>query len=181
MGNTYTKRDLIIELARNTKASQKLTGLMLEELIKIAYRESKTGFTLPGICKIDVTLRKERRARNPVTGATMLIGAHNVIRLRPLKKAKDAIAPTPPNLITILPPSETVPVAPAPIVAESPAPIIPPAPPQVAAPVPSPTIEVPQAAPEPVPVATAIPPTPPPPVVVVEESTPPVAPTQSGS
>ncbi len=111
MGTSYTKRDLVNELAAKYKISKKRVDQLLGELAEIAYREAREGFTLPGICKLDVVLRKERRARNPQTGETLLIGAHDVLRVRPLKRAKQTVAPTPPGLVRTLPPEESQPEA----------------------------------------------------------------------
>ncbi|MDD5708130.1 MAG: HU family DNA-binding protein, partial [Kiritimatiellae bacterium] len=116
------------ELAKKFKQSKRRADLLLNELALIAYREAPTGFTLPGICKMDVTRRKERRARNPQTGESLLIGAHDVLRVRPLKRAKMTVAPTPANLITILPPEAAAPAEAAPTVS---------APPSAAAPQPA--------------------------------------------
>lgn len=145
---TFTKRDLIDELAEKVGLSKRKTGVFLDELAEIAYREAKTpaGFTMPGLCKIDMGKRKERHARNPRTKETLLIAAHDVVRIRPLKKAKDAIAPLPPNYITILPDEEVakpavaapVPAVPAADPAADPAAAIAPAPaPAPAAPAPA--------------------------------------------
>ncbi len=125
MSSTYTKRELIDELAGKFKLSKRRVDHLLVALAAIAYREAPTGFTLPGICKLDVKERKERRARNPQTGEPLLIGAHKVLRVRPLKHAKLMVAPTPPNLITVLPleekaPEEAPAVAPASAVTSSP-------------------------------------------------------------
>lgn len=108
MSATYTKSDLINELATSAKLSKRRVDLILGELARLAYREAANGFVVPGICKLDVVQRKERRARNPQTGEALLIGAHPILRVRPLKRAKQMVAPTPPNLITVLPP-EAVP------------------------------------------------------------------------
>ena len=125
---SYTKKDLVDELAAKFKVSKRRTDLFLTELAEIAYREASNpnGFIVPGICKLDVRRRNERRARNPATGETLLIGAHDVLRVRPVKRAKDRVAPTPPGIVTVLPPEEepaTPPVAetpsPAPAVAAS--------------------------------------------------------------
>lgn len=123
MAATYTKKDLIDELAKNTGDAKKRITKVLEEFAKIAYREARTenGFVIPGICKIDLTVRKERRARNPRTGEILLIGEHKVIRIRPLKRAKTLIAPVPADLIKILPPEAIPAPAPAPAAPAAPA------------------------------------------------------------
>lgn len=100
---SYTKRELIEELAGKCKLSRRRVDSLLTELSQIAYREAGNGFTVPGICRLDVVRRKERRARNPRTGETLLIGEHDVLRVRPVKRAKQMVAPTPPDLVTVLP------------------------------------------------------------------------------
>lgn len=121
---TYTKKDLIDELAKVTGDAKKRVAKVLDEFVKIAYREARTdnGFVIPGICKIDLAVRKERRARNPRTGEVLVIGEHKVIRIRPLKRAKTAIAPVPEDLIKILSPEEAAALAKA---APAPAPAAP--------------------------------------------------------
>jgi len=108
----YTKNMLVRELAFSTGITQKTARFVLEALRHIAYRETADqGFTLPGLCRMDIIRRKARRMRNPQTGENILIGEHDALRVRALKKARDAITPQPKDLITTLPPepSETAP------------------------------------------------------------------------
>jgi len=105
--NTYTKSMLVRELSFSTGITQKSARFVLEALCYIAYREaSDQGFTIPGICRLDVIRRKERKMRNPQTGENILIAEHDALRVRALKKARNAITPPPKDLITILPPAE---------------------------------------------------------------------------
>jgi len=59
----------------------------------LAYKEAKTGFTIPGIGKLVVVARKARIGRNPATGATINIPAKKVLKFRIAKAAKDAVVP----------------------------------------------------------------------------------------
>ena len=101
--NTYNKTTLVRELAFNTGITQKSARSVLEALRCIAYREaSNMGFTIPGVCRLDVIRRKARKMRNPQTGETFLIAEHDTLRVRVLKKARNAVTPQPENLITVL-------------------------------------------------------------------------------
>jgi nucleoid DNA-binding protein/DNA-directed RNA polymerase subunit RPC12/RpoP len=129
MSESYTKSNLILELAQAHRLSRRRTEALLNALAEIAYREALNGFTVPGICRLDVVHRKARRARNPQSGETLLIGEHDILRVRPVKRAKMRVAPTPPGLITVLPPSPepaaAVPAPAAAVPAEMPTPVAP--------------------------------------------------------
>ena len=102
--NTYQKSHLVRELGFNVGISQKTARLMLEVLKHIAYREAgNEGFTIPGICRLDVIHRNARKVRNPQTGEKILIAEHQALRVRILKKARNAVTPLPKDLITVLP------------------------------------------------------------------------------
>lgn len=104
---TYTKATLIRELAFSTGITQKTARFVLEALIHIAYREAaEGGFNLPGICRLDIVKRKERRAKNPQTGETLLIGAHDVLRARIARAAINAVTPRPDDLVTVIEPPD---------------------------------------------------------------------------
>lgn len=101
--NTYNKTTLVRELAFNTGITQKSARLVLEALRCIAYREAANqGFTIPGICRLDVIRRKSRKMKNPQTGETFLIAEHDTLRVRVLKKARNAVTPTPDDLISVI-------------------------------------------------------------------------------
>jgi nucleoid DNA-binding protein/DNA-directed RNA polymerase subunit RPC12/RpoP len=100
---SYTKQDLVREIAFTVGITQKKARFVLDALQFIAYREAgEGGFTIPGICKLDVIRRKERQMRNPQTGEKILMAEHNALRARILKKAKDTVTPTPEGLITYI-------------------------------------------------------------------------------
>ncbi len=101
---SYNKSHLVRELGFSVGVSQVKARLLLEALKQIAYREScSEGFTLPGLCRFDVIRRKERKVRNPQTGERILIAEHDTLRVRVLKKARNAVTPAPENLITVIP------------------------------------------------------------------------------
>jgi len=102
---TYNKSCLVRELGFNVGITQKKVRFLLEALQQITYREAHNqGITIPGICRLDVIQRKPRKMRNPQTGENILIAEHDTLRVRVLKKARNAVTPPPENLITILPP-----------------------------------------------------------------------------
>jgi len=101
----YNKTLLVRELAVSIDITQKKARILLETLRQIAYREARDqGFTLPGICRLDVIRRKARKMRNPQTGENLLIAEHDALRIRVLKIARNAVTPPPENLITVQPP-----------------------------------------------------------------------------
>jgi DNA-binding protein HU-beta len=107
--NTYNKAVLVRELAFSAGITQKKARFVLEALQIVAYREAAVqGFTVPGICRLDVIRRKARKMKNPQTGENILIAEHDACRVRLIKKARNAITPTPENLITVLPPETKI-------------------------------------------------------------------------
>ncbi|MFZ4394920.1 MAG: HU family DNA-binding protein [Kiritimatiellia bacterium] len=105
MGATYTKSDLTKELAQTAHVSNRRIELILETLTQIAYREARKGFAVPGICRLDVIHRNARLVRNPQTNETLQIAEHDALRVRPVKRAKDAIAPAPAALSALAAPA----------------------------------------------------------------------------
>ncbi len=88
-----TKAQIVGALADKTGLSKKDVGNVLAELTTLAYKEAKSGFTIPGLGKLVVVNRKARIGRNPATGATIKIPAKRVLKFRIAKAAKDAISP----------------------------------------------------------------------------------------
>ncbi len=100
---SYTKLDLVREIALTVDITQKKARFILDQLQFIAYREAgANGFTVPGICIMDVIRRKERIMRNPQTGEKILIAEHDALRVRAVKKAKDTVTPTKEGHVTYL-------------------------------------------------------------------------------
>jgi DNA-binding protein HU-beta len=86
-----TKSQIVDHLATKTDLTKKVANQFLEELSKLAYKEAKKSFTLPGIGKLVVVNRKERMGRNPATGEQIMIPARKALKFRIAKHAKDAI------------------------------------------------------------------------------------------
>jgi DNA-binding protein HU-beta len=91
MGQAMTKSQLISKLAGDAKLVKKDVSKILEDLVALAYKEAKNGFTIPGLGKFVLAHRKERMGRNPQTGATIKIPAKNVLKFRVAKAAKEFV------------------------------------------------------------------------------------------
>ena len=98
--NTYQKSHLIRELGVTAGVSQVKIRLILDTMKAIACREAQNdGFTVPGLCRLDVIHRKARKVRNPHSGQTLLIGEHDSLRVRILKRVRNEVTPPPEMLI----------------------------------------------------------------------------------
>jgi len=86
-----TKAQIIAHLAEKNDMTKKQASDFLDSLTDLAYKEAKTGFTIPGIGKLVVQQRKARTGRNPATGEQIKIPAKKVLKFRISKAAKDAI------------------------------------------------------------------------------------------
>jgi len=91
MAKKLTKSAMLSALAAKTELSKKQVGLVMDELIALAYKEAKNSFTIPGLGKLVLVNRKARIGRNPATGASINIPAKRVVKFRIAKAAKDAI------------------------------------------------------------------------------------------
>ena len=91
---TYTKSRLVKELAFSAGISQVKSRKVLETLHTIVMREAAAGpFILPGLCKFDTVVRKERHLRNPRTGEALMLPEHKILRITPAKSIREAVAP----------------------------------------------------------------------------------------
>ncbi len=88
-----SKSDIINTLAERTGLTKKQVTEVLNHQAELAYKEAKTGFTIPGIGKLVLDNRKARTGRNPATGETIKIPAKKVLKFRIAKAAKDAVVP----------------------------------------------------------------------------------------
>lgn len=86
-----TKSQTAAKLADTTGLTKKQVNVFFEELSKLAYKEAKNSFVLPGLGKLVLVQRKARMGRNPATGETIQIPAKKVVKFRVAKAAKDAI------------------------------------------------------------------------------------------
>ena len=86
-----TKSQVQATLAGKLGVSKKQVGQFFEELAKLAYKEAKNTFVLPGLGKLVLVQRAARVGRNPATGEQIQIPAKKVVKFRVAKAAKDAI------------------------------------------------------------------------------------------
>lgn len=91
MAKTMSKSALVTHLAECNAMTRKQVVAFMDTLVKVAYKEAKNGFTLPGVGKLVLVQRKARMGRNPATGETIKIPAKKVVKFRVAKAAKDAI------------------------------------------------------------------------------------------
>lgn len=102
MKKKITKANLIAEIAETTTLNKKQVASVLNTLTQISYREATNGFIVPGICKLTVVRRKERRCRIPSTGQLVLIGERDALKITPIGAAKNAVAPKHMRSITVI-------------------------------------------------------------------------------
>ncbi|MDH5509777.1 MAG: HU family DNA-binding protein [Nitrospinota bacterium] len=86
-----TKSQIADHIAKNAGLTKKLAAQILEDLASLAYKEAKSGFTIPGLGKLVLVNRKARMGRNPRTGEAIKIPAKKVVKFRVAKACKDAI------------------------------------------------------------------------------------------
>ena len=88
-----TKTELQTALATATATDKRTTGVFLNTLSNLAYKEIKKNgeFVLPGFGKLVKQKRKARIGINPKTQQRIKIPAKTVVKLRVAKAAKDAV------------------------------------------------------------------------------------------
>ena len=91
MGKKMTKSQIMSALAEKCGMKKKEAVAFVDELVKLAYKEAKNGFTIPGLGKLIIVDRKARLGRNPATGETIQIPAKRVLKFRIAKAAKLAV------------------------------------------------------------------------------------------
>jgi DNA-binding protein HU-beta len=86
-----TKAQTVTYLSDKLSLARKVVASFLEEQAKLAAKEAKNGFTIPGMGKLVLVARKARMGRNPQTGEAIKIPARRVVRFRVAKAMKDAV------------------------------------------------------------------------------------------
>ncbi len=86
-----TKAQTAAKLADATGLTKKQVNAFFDEMSKLAYKEAKNSFVVPGLGKLVLVHRKARQGRNPATGETIQIKAKKVLKFRVAKAAKDAV------------------------------------------------------------------------------------------
>lgn len=93
-GKAMTKSQITGALAEKVGITKKQSAAYLEELARLALKESKNGFTLPGLGKLVLVSRKARKAVytiGPRKGEAYTMPAKKVLKFRVAKVAKDAV------------------------------------------------------------------------------------------
>lgn len=95
----YTKAKLVAAIAEETGLSRREVLAVFDSLSGLMHRHLKKRgageFTLPGLAKFKVSVRKatrERAMKNPATGEEMTVAAKpatRMVRIRALKALKD--------------------------------------------------------------------------------------------
>ena len=80
-----TKLDIALQIAKeldmNQTVARRVVQMILDELTNIVVTEGRLELRYFGV--FEVQKRKPRKARNPRTGATVMIPARNVITFKP--------------------------------------------------------------------------------------------------
>lgn len=94
MAKSMTKSQIIAHMAGKMDIPKKAAAKGMEEFVKLAYREAKNTFTIPGLGKLVMSTRPARSMVmrfGPKTGQTIQVPAKRVVKFRVAKAAKQAI------------------------------------------------------------------------------------------
>ncbi len=91
MGKAMSKSAIVSHMADKLDLQKKVVNSFFEEFTKLAFKEAKNAFTIPGIGKLVLVHRKARKGRNPATGEVINIPAKTVVKFKVSKVCKDAI------------------------------------------------------------------------------------------
>ena len=100
MATQMSKSQLIEKIATATELSKRDVKNVMETLTDVGHKELKKAgtFLVPGFAKFVVIKKpatKARKGTNPFTGEEMMFKAkpaRKIVRARPVKAAKDAVA-----------------------------------------------------------------------------------------
>jgi len=95
MAKAMSKTQVIAQLADKSGVNKKVAAAMLESLVTLAVRETKSSgqFQIHGLGKAVKANRKARMGRNPATGEAIKIPAKTVVKFRLAKAFKDSVVP----------------------------------------------------------------------------------------
>lgn len=90
------KAELVSLIAAKTGETKVKSGEFVEAFISAVTETLKKGddLTLVGFASLSTVARKERKGRNPQTGADLKIPAHTVVKFSAGKDLRDAVAHT---------------------------------------------------------------------------------------
>jgi DNA-binding protein HU-beta len=89
-----TKSEMAAKLAEEIGITKKQVNQFFEALSKLAYREAKNTFVIPGLGKMVLVLRAAREMKisiGPKAGQIVKVPAKKVLKFRFAKAAKDAV------------------------------------------------------------------------------------------
>lgn len=94
MAQAMTKSQIMAHLSKKTGLSKKQVNQVVEELVKLSYKEARNSFTIPGLGKLVLVTRPARQMVmrfGAKAGQTVQVPAKKVVKFRLAKQAKDAI------------------------------------------------------------------------------------------
>ncbi|MBM4154615.1 MAG: HU family DNA-binding protein [Lentisphaerae bacterium] len=86
-----TKTQVLAALAEAVGITKKQAAAVVDQLVALAYKGAKDGFTIPGLGKLVLVNRKARMGINPQTKEPIKIPAKRVLKFRIAKAAKDTV------------------------------------------------------------------------------------------
>ena len=89
------KSELLTELSERLNITKKDVGVYLDQLVDLAYKETRKNgaFIIPGLGKLVLRKTKKRKGRNPATGEEIEIPAKTAVKFSLSKTCKEAIVP----------------------------------------------------------------------------------------
>jgi DNA-binding protein HU-beta len=93
MSGTYTRKDLVVALAKKHELSKAKAESIVLDLFTDLSKALKKGqkLTLSPFGTFEVKKRAARKGRNPATGATIKIAAKKVVRFKAYAGLKETI------------------------------------------------------------------------------------------
>lgn len=107
-----TKNDMVIEIAKKTNVEQQkvkqIVQLTLDSIVEILSTEQRIELRNFGV--FEVRTRKARKARNPRTGAEVMVPAKQVVTFKAGKVMEEKIETSQPPAATTTTPTTSTPV-----------------------------------------------------------------------
>jgi DNA-binding protein HU-beta len=94
MAKAMTKSEIAAKLSEEVGITKKQANAFFEAQAKLAYKEAKNSFVVPGLGKMVVVSRAAREMVmrfGPKAGQTVKVPAKKALKFRVAKAAKDAI------------------------------------------------------------------------------------------
>ena len=91
MAKPMTKAQTVTFFSDKLGVTRKVAAAFLDEQAKLAAKEAKNGYTIPGLGKLVLVNRKARMGRNPQTGEAIKIKAAKIPKFSAGKSLKEAV------------------------------------------------------------------------------------------